>query len=305
MRVNSMSERLIIGVDAGGTKIRAGAVTKRGKILTSTKILTETARGRSIVLKNIVNSVRQVWSKDVRAIGVGIAGIVDHKKGIYRQGPNFPTAFKNVPLATLLRKTFKVPVTVDNDVHCFTLAEAKFGSAKRFSSVVGLTLGTGIGGGIVIDGRLYRGRNNAAGEIGHMTIGFGSDAVCGCGRKGHFEAFGSGSAMARLYKQRTGTTADPLAIEKAALEGSAKAKETARLMSEAIADGLANIVHVLNPDIIVVGGGLAAADLIWKPAIAKVGSRIVYPALRDTPIVRASLGADTNILGAALITDLL
>ncbi|HTK04131.1 MAG TPA: ROK family protein [Candidatus Eisenbacteria bacterium] len=298
-----MSKRLIIGVDAGGTKIRAGAVIKGGKILASTKIPTETPRGRSVVLKNIVTSIRQVWSKDARAIGIGIAGIVDHEKGIYRQGPNFPATFKNVPLATLLRKTFKVPVTVDNDVHCFTLAEAKFGAAKRFSTVVGLTLGTGIGGGIVIDGRLYRGRNNAAGEIGHMTIGFGSDAVCGCGRKGHFEAFGSGSAMAKLYRQRTGTASDPIAIEKAALKGDTAAKATARLMSGAIAEGLANVVHILNPDIIVVGGGLAAADLIWKPALAGARSRIIYPALRDTPIVRASLGADANVLGAALITD--
>src|SRR5688572_3865616 len=254
MRVNSMSERLIIGVDAGGTKIRAGAVTKRGKILTSTKILTETARGRSIVLKNIVNSVRQVWSKDVKAIGVGIAGIVDHKKGIYRQGPNFPTAFKNVPVAALLRKAFKVPVTVDNDVHCFTLAEAKFGAAKRFSSVVGLTLGTGVGGGIVIDGKLYRGRNNAAGEFGHATIGFGQNAVCGCGRRGHLEAFASGSAMRKLYKTASGVTMEPLEIELAAKAGNAKAKKVVAVMADAFAEGLAGIIHSFNPDIIVVGG---------------------------------------------------
>jgi glucokinase len=298
-----MPKRLIIGVDAGGTKIRAGAVAANGKIVADTRIPTETARGKAVVLKNIIASVRQVWTKDAKAIGIGMAGIVDHAKGVYRQGPNFPAAFKDVPVAALLRKAFRVPVTVDNDVHCFTLAEAKFGAAKRFSSVVGLTLGTGIGGGIVLDGRLYRGRNNAAGEIGHMTIGFGNDAVCGCGRKGHFEAFGSGSAMRKLYKQLSGRDSDPKEVEKAALEGDAKAKETAAIMAEAVAEGLANVIHVLNPDIIVVGGGLAAADIIWKPALAGVAARIVYPALRDTPIVRAKLGGDANILGAALITE--
>lgn len=298
-----MPKKLIIGVDAGGTKIRAGAVASNGKITVDATIPTETSKGKDTVLKNVMESVRKVWSTDAKAIGIGMAGIVDHAKGVYRQGPNFPTDFKDVPVAALLKKTFRVPVTVDNDVHCFTLAEAKLGAAKRFSSVVGLTLGTGIGGGIVLDGRLYRGRNNAAGEIGHMTIGIGADAVCGCGRNGHFEAFGSGSAMRRLYRRLSGKDADPKEVERAALAGDAKAMETARLMSEAIAEGLANVVHVLNPEIIVVGGGLARADLIWQPAIADVADRIVYPALRDTPIVRSKLGGDANVLGAALITE--
>lgn len=300
-----MPQRLIIGVDAGGTKIRSGAVTPAGKIVSSTKIPTQTARGSSVVLKNIMESVRAVWSKDAKAIGIGMAGIVDSAKGVYRQGPNFPNSFKNVPIGALLRKKFRVPVTVDNDVHCFTLAEAKFGAAKRFSSVVGITLGTGIGGGIVIDGKLYRGRNNAAGEIGHMTVGLGSLAVCGCGRKGHFEAFGSGSAMSRLYRRLTGMVADPISIENAAKAGDAKAKETVRIMTDALSEGFANVIHVMNPDIIVVGGGLSKADLIWRPAVAGIAKRVVYPDLRDTPVVRATLGGDANVLGAALITDAL
>jgi predicted NBD/HSP70 family sugar kinase len=228
---------------------------------------------------------------------------VDWKKGIYREGPNFPRSFKNIPLAGILRKTFKVPVAVDNDVHCFTLAEAKFGAAKRFSSVVGLTLGTGIGGGIVLDGRLYRGRNNAAGEIGHMTLGLGSTATCSCGRKGHFEAFGSGTAMRVLYRTISGMDADPIWIEKAAERGNSKAARTIRLMTDALAEGYANVIHILNPDIIVVGGSLSTVDALWKPAIAGVRRRIVYSELRNTPIVRASLGAEAGVLGAALITD--
>src|SRR5512142_2137304 len=181
-----MPKRTIIGLDVGGTKIRAGVIARDGKILFSAKIPTETPRGKSVVLENIVKSVRAVWRNDV-------AAIVDHEKGIYRQGPNLPASFKNVPVAAILRRKFHVPVSVDNDVHCFTLAEAKFGAAKRFSTVVGLTLGTGIGGGIVMDGRLFRGRNNAAGEIGHMTVASSGPARCGCGRTGHFEAYGSGS----------------------------------------------------------------------------------------------------------------
>lgn len=300
-----MPKHTIIGLDVGGTKIRAGAVSASGQVLSSVKIPTLTGSGKAAVLAQMTSALRQAWRPDVKAIGVGMAGIVDHAKGTYRQGPNFPKTFKNVPIAALLRKTFKVPVTVDNDVHCFTLAEAKFGAAKRFSSVIGLTLGTGVGGGIVIDGKLYRGRNNAAGEFGHATIGFGQSAMCGCGRKGHLEAFASGSAMRRLYKAATGITMEPLEIEQAAKAGNAKAKKVVAVMADAFAEGLAGIIHSFNPDIIVVGGGLAKADVIWKPAIAKARTLVIYPDLRDTPVVRAALGGDANVLGAALITDAL
>ncbi len=300
-----MPNRTIIGLDVGGTKIRAGAVSSRGRLLSSVKIPTEASRGKAVVLENIVKCVRSVWQKDVKAIGVGMAGIVDHEKGVYRQGPNLPADFKNVPIAAILRRKFHVPVRVDNDVHCFTLAEVKFGAAKRFSSVVGITLGTGIGGGIVIDGRLYRGRDNAAGEVGHMTVVSAFPARCGCGRIGHFEAYGSGSAMRRLYRTLAGVTKEPVEVEKAAKSGDAKAKKAIRIMADGLAAGLANVIHVLNPDIIVVGGSIAAVDILWKPALASVRDRIVYPELKKTPIVRATLGDDANVLGATLITDAL
>lgn len=300
-----MPKRTIIGLDVGGTKIRAGVVTRNGKILFSAKVPTESPRGKSVVLENIVRSLESVWRADVAAIGVGMAGIVDHEKGLYRQGPNLPPAFKNVPVAAILRKKFHVPVSVDNDVHCFTLAEAKFGAAKRFSTVVGLTLGTGIGGGIVIDGRLFRGRDNAAGEIGHMTVAAEFPARCGCGRQGHLEAYGSGSAMRRLYKAVSGLDKEPLEVEKAAKAGDAKAKKAISIMADGLAAGFANVIHVLNPDIIVVGGSIAAVDILWKPALAAVRDRIVYPELRRTPIVRAELGGDANVVGAALITDVM
>ncbi|MEY4744783.1 MAG: hypothetical protein RL272_728 [Candidatus Parcubacteria bacterium] len=298
-----MPNRTIIGLDVGGTKIRAGVVSSRGRLIISEKIPTEGSRGKAVVLENIVKSVRSVWQKDVKAIGVGMAGIVDHGVGVYRQGPNLPAAFKNIPIAAILRRRFRVPVKVDNDVHCFTLAEAKFGAAKRFSSVVGLTLGTGIGGGIVIGGRLYRGRDNAAGEIGHMTVSSAFPATCGCGRKGHFESYGSGSAMRKIHRAIAHSDLEPLAVERAAEHGNARAKKTLRIMADGLADGFANIIHVLNPEIIVVGGSIAAVDGLWKPAVAAVRDRVVYPALRTTPIVRAELGSDANVIGAALITE--
>ena len=293
----------IIGIDAGGTKISSALISPKGKILKKEKIPTETSKGKEAVMANIIKSIESVWHKDTKAIGIGMAGLIDHKNGIFHFGPNFPKNFKDVPLAALLKKRFKVPVSLDNDVHCFTLAEAKFGAAKRLSSVVGLTLGTGIGGGIVLDGKIYRGRNNAAGEIGHTTIDLGSKSVCGCGKLGHFEALSSGSAMSRIYKELTGKDIEPLAVEQSANNGDVEAKKTFDIMSTGLAEGLSNIVLFLNPDMIVVGGGLAHVDILWKPAIKKLSASIIYPQLRDTPVVRSILGGDANLLGAALITE--
>lgn len=293
----------IVAIDAGGTKISSALVSPKGKILKKNKIPTEAGKGKEVVMANLVKSIESVIQKDTKAIGIGMAGLIDAKKGMFWVGPNFPKDFKNVPLAATLKKRFKKPVSLDNDVHCFTLAEAKFGAAKRKSLVVGVTLGTGIGGGIVIDGKLFRGRDNAAGEIGHTTLALGSKALCGCGKFGHFEAYASGSAMSRLYKDITGKTVEPLTVEELAKKGDVEAKKVFDTMSTGLADGLANIVHLLNPDMIVVGGGLAHVDILWKPAITKLSESIIFPELRNTPVVRSVLGGDANLLGAALITQ--
>ncbi len=296
-----MRHPFTVGVDVGGTKIRAGLVSSSGKILVNVKIATEAKKGRAAVLKNIEKAVGGVWDDRAGAVGIGLAGMVDSAKGIYVQGPNLPKNFASVPLADLIRRRFKVKTRIDNDVHCFTLAEAKFGSGKGRSRVVGLTFGTGVGGGIVLDGEPYKGRNNAAGEIGHMVVDLGSDLVCGCGRKGHLEAYASGTAMSRIYEGRTGEKLDAIGVEAAAQRRDPDALATMDIMAGGLAAGLANIVHTLNPDIIVVGGGLANVPLLWRPAMRRLRSLVIFPALRDTPVVRASLGPDANVLGAALL----
>ena len=207
-----MKGNAIIGIDVGGTKIRAGLVAPHGKVVKRVTIPTEAGKGSKTVLRNIVSVAERVWRNDVRGIGIGLAGIVDRKKGVFLQGQNLPRSFRNVPIGRLLEKRFKVPITVDNDVHCFTLAEATLGAGKRFSHVVGLMFGTGIGGGIVVDGRLFRGRDNAAGEFGHTVIDAGSPYACGCGRKGHFEAMASGTGMSNIYRRLTGKKIEPYEV---------------------------------------------------------------------------------------------
>lgn len=302
--VTYMARPLRIGVDIGGTKIKAGLVDASGRILRSVKEPSQTAKGKAAMLRTLEKVVAGLWTPDVRGIrgiGVGLAGIVDHERGIYLQGPNFPASFRNIPVAALLQRKFRVPTRVDNDVHCFTLGEAKFGLGKGFSQVIGLTLGTGIGGGMVLNGKLYRGKNNAAGEFGHMTIAFDSKVLCSCGQAGHFEAFASGSGLRRSYKASTGKDLDAMGIERAANAGDAAAKRILAAMADALAAGLANIVHALDPDIIVVGGGLSAADNIWKPMLAALRRAIIFPELRKTPVVRSKGRDDANVLGAAFL----
>lgn len=292
----------IIGVDVGGTKIRAGIV-RGGKVISSIRVETQAKEGKAVILKNIFGAISKIRVPEAKDIAIGMAGVVDHKKGVYLQGPNFPKSFRNVPISSIVKQKFGLPTMVDNDVHCFTLAEAKLGAGKGYENVVGLTLGTGIGGGMVLNGKLYRGRNNAAGEIGHTVIAYGSDVMCGCGRAAHFEAYASGTAMARLYRRTAGKDADALAVERAAIAGDTKAEEVLSIMADALAVGLANVIHSLNPDIIVIGGGLSSVKALWKPALGKLKGMLVYPQLAGTPIVRSTLGADANVIGAALLTD--
>lgn len=295
-----MKASSIIGVDVGGTKIRAGLVCG-GKVVTSIRIETQAKKGKAVVLKNIFDAIGKVMVPEAKAIGLGMAGVVNHGKGVYLQGPNFPKSFRNIPISSMVEKKFGLPVKVDNDVHCFTLAEAKLGAGKGRENVVGITFGTGIGGGIVIDGKLYRGRNNAAGEIGHTVIAYGSDVVCGCGRNAHFEAYASGSAMSRLYRRTAGKEMDALAVERAAIAGDTKAKEVLDVMADALAVGLANVIHTFNPDIVVIGGGLSAVKVLWKPVLGKLKGMLVYPQLAGTPIIRSTLGGDANVIGATLL----
>ena len=297
-----MPAKLVIGVDVGGTKIQAGLISPTGRILKRATRPTETSAGKKAILRNIQEAIDEVNVSGIKGIGIGIAGMVDGVKGIYRMGPNFPKSFRNIPLAKLFSRKYRVPVRIDNDVHCFILAESVHGAGKGKKSVVGITLGTGIGGGIVIDGQLFRGAHNAAGELGHMTIDASSKAVCGCGMIGHFESLASGTAMAKLFTSLTGKKLMPIEVEEAAKHGNAMAKKVIKKMSEGLAAGLASVIHFIDPEMIVVGGGVAKADILWLPALTRAKKLIIFPKLRKTPIVRSALGSDAVVLGAGLLT---
>ncbi|MEA3249351.1 MAG: ROK family protein [Patescibacteria group bacterium] len=295
-----MNKHYTIGVDIGASKIEAGLV-RGDKILKKFRLATESTKrkGANGILMNVRDSIREVWDPKVKRIGIGMAGTTDPKRGFFFRGANFPRSFRNIHIAQRL-KGFKVPVMIDNDVHCFTLGEALYGVAKGKKYVFGMTLGTGLGGGLIIDGQIYRGRDNAAGEIGHTTIAMNTEkAICGMGLTGHLEAFASGTGMARMISERYRKPFPTEELSARAKTGDRKAQEIIDIAGHAFAIGCANVVQTLNPDTIVVGGGLSRMQGLWKVLRREFKGLIPYRQLRSTEVIKSKLGHDANILGGA------
>lgn len=295
--------KLYIGIDVGGTKILASLIEGDSwRILTSTQVETNASAGKETVLRNIEKAAHSLLiNKPVAAIGIGFAGLTDVQKGLIVKAPNFPKDLENLRLTDILSKRLKKPVFLDNDVHCFALAEAVKGVGKGKESVFGITLGTGIGGALVINGRLYRGRNNAAGEVGHTTIAMGSDARCGCGKSGHFESLASGSSLKRLYFKQTKLSYSGEEIVSLASRGDKNALKVMKTVVQGLAVGLGNIAYTYNPDVIVIGGGLAKVTALWKLAAKLAEKNLVFPKLAPLPIHVSKLGHRANVIGAAIL----
>jgi len=294
----------IIGVDLGATKIATGLVNQKGKVVKKVKIATEAEKGIDKVVENVVFSIEQVAPEKVSKIGLACAGQIDIKKGVIVYSPNLK--WKRIPLVRLISQKIEkelawedFKIFIDNDANCFTLAEAIYGAARGKKYVVGLTLGTGIGSGIVINGKIYHGQTFAS-EAGHMIVEPGG-RECACGRKGHLEAYASGGAIERKYKELTGRKKIATDIEIEALQN--KESEAFQIYQEAgkyLGIGLANIASILDPEIIVLGGGLARSDLLIDKAKVEFEKEIFF---RDkaTKIIKTKLGDDAGIVGAACI----
>lgn len=287
-----------IGLDAGANKIRIGLINEKHKIVK--KQIFATPQKAEEVLNLIFQGIKKFHNLQIKKIGLGIAGQIDAKRGVANFWPNFPKGLKNIPLKKILEKKFKSSVFIDNDAHCFTLAEALLGRAKNYSFVIGVTLGTGIGGGIVIDKKILRGKNNASGEIGHQIIEIGGEK-CRCGKKGCWEAYASGSAMSKLYQKTTGQSKDVLSIKKEFLEGNSDASAVVRKTADYLAVGLSNLINILNPEILVLGGGLSNFKEFIDLTKKQTKNLILSPKARKTPIVVSKLSDNAGLIGAALL----
>lgn len=297
------TRNIIIGLDVGATKIACGAVSN-GEVVRRTSVPTGGKGGPKRILANIETVLEKLLSEyGTKKVGIGIAGATDGKRGMFVEGPNFPKGFRNIKIADVLHRRFGVDVRIDNDVHCFTLGEARYGAGKGRSRVFGMTLGTGIGGGIVVDGKPVRGAHNTAGEVGHIMMRLDGEARCGCGKRGHLEAYASGTGISRRYRERTDLDLSAADIAARARKGDRQAIAVFDDASRTLAAGIADIAHLLDPEIVIIGGGLSKEPLIWKGLRGRIRELLVYPDLKKLQIARSRLHENANILGAAALHD--
>jgi glucokinase len=309
--------RYNVGVDLGATKIFSLAALPDGREAGSDRRLTLADRGPQAVIGRIVESVRAALAAagaaeaDLAAVGVVTPGPVDQKHGVVRNAPNLP-GWEVMPVVQILRDALGVPVILENDADGAALGEHAFGAGRGFRNMIFITVSSGIGGGIIVDGRLYRGATGAAGEVGHMVLDEGGP-LCGCGQRGCLEALASGTAiaaraaalvaegesplLARLARESPPLRAED--VQQAALEGDAVAQRVIREAGHYLGLGLVNLVHVFNPHGIVIGGGVShMGDLILEPAREVVRQRCFPLSQEGLSIVAGVLGDRAGALGA-------
>lgn len=257
-----------IGIDVGGTNVKIALVDEKGKIIYSNSVPTYAKMGYEYTVNNIKQAIRDLMKetntteKNIEGIGFDFPGQVDCKTGVVKLAPNIP-GWVNVPIAQMIEEEFHIPTRIDNDVRCAALGELKFGAGKGCENFVCITVGTGIGSGLVINGKVVRGASNAAGEIGHIKLQMTNGPICGCGDTGCLEAFASGPsivAMAQDYikggkstKFREMAAAEggeitPYMVAKAAEEGDPVAKRIFEIVGEYIGIGLTSVINLLNPE---------------------------------------------------------
>lgn len=297
-----------IGVDVGGTNIKLGLVASSGKIIAKTNLVTKSySRHPRYLIDALVAAIRALIRengktiKDIAGIGIGLPGLIDVSKGNVIFMPNVP-GWKNIPLRRIIQTQLKLPVFIDNDVNLVALGEWKLGAGKGYKNLVCITLGTGVGGGLVLNGELYRGEGFVAGEIGHIPLNERGPA-CNCGGTGCFERYVGNHILtakaAKMFHKKNIRIEDVFDL---ANRGDARAVRFWRETATHIGNALAGIINLLNPRLIVIGGGVANNYKFLEKTIQKVIRRRAMKIQRDmVRIVRARLGDEAGILGAHIL----
>lgn len=295
-----MAEGVALAVDVGGTRIRAALVDSQGRVMHRQSLATPAQEGADAVVAAIAKAARAVMAaggadKGLQ-LGLCAPGPLDARKGIALATPTI-RGFTNYPLRDRVSEAVGLPVTIENDGPCAALGEWTCGAGQGVSDFVYVTISTGIGGGIVSEGRLLRGRLGLAGHIGHIPIRAEGGGTCFCGQPGCWEAEASGSALkAKAMALGFANLEDAFARAEA---GEAAALEFAGRAADDIALGLAAVLHVLSSERVVIGGGVANAFDLLGPMIRKRVDARVLPPFRGVPILRSALGDDQGLVGAA------
>jgi glucokinase len=330
-----------IGVDLGGTNLRIAAVDEQGTLLEKVTLGTHVTRGRDYVISEMCGGIRELSAKFSRSgrmigAGIGVPGIIDRRTGMLHESPNLP-GWHDYPVRNEIERRLGAPVTLENDANAAAFGEAWLGAARGQKSMCMITLGTGVGGGIVLDGKIWRGMTGMAGEVGHMTID-PSGPRCKCGNIGCVEQFASATAVMRMAREAIASGSAP-ELERAAsasdvefsaeivynlaTQGNQPARDIFRRVGWALGIVVADLVNMLNLNMYVIGGGMAAAWSVFSPAMfeevrkrsmvyaatapvegaappAGASGEVVSPSAgQPTIITRALLGSDAGLFGAA------
>ena len=308
-------DRVVIGVDLGGTNTRTALVNREGIVLDKQKEATVAAGGHEQVIAKLIGNINRQrenagrLGRTVIAVGVGAPGVIHEQTGVVVKSPNFPD-WNNLPLRKTLELELGIPVIIENDANAAALGEQWRGAGSGIKSMIFLTLGTGVGGGIILGGRIWHGADGMAGEVGHMTIS-PDGRPCGCGNTGCLEMYASSRGIVmtfgEIWSQQdaaaplpTGITSEQ--VYQAARSGEPIAVRAMQDMGRSLGIGIANLINIFNPEMVVIGGGVRDAwDLFIDATRDEIRRRAFeYPAER-TKILPSVLGDDAGMVGAAAV----
>jgi len=308
-----MSSSEAIGVDLGGTKMLLGVLDPSSEVAWKSHERS-TGQGEEELVELLVREIEEACTErpGVSVVGLGIPATVDHGRGLAVSAVNLP--IENLPIRDIVSERIGLPVFVDNDANVAALAEHLYGAARGARNAVMLTIGTGIGGGLILGGELYRGATGAGAELGHVVIAMDGPRCQGnCPNRGCVETFASGTAIGREGRDAAerepdsalgrmgaeGREIDGRAVTEAALEGDPTAVSVFDLVGRRLGVALASFANIFEPEAIVIGGGvIAAGDLLLEPARGELQARALPP-MNRTPVVEAELGSDAGMIGAA------
>lgn len=307
-----------IGVDLGGTNIKLGIVSSNGKILSKTSFKTEADGGPDQIIANIKTGIHELLIKSkhkVKGIGIGCPGIINVKKGTVENPPNLP-GWKKVKLGTIIQKEFGINVSIENDANAAAIGEMIFGEGKKISSFIMVTLGTGVGGGIVFNGKIFRGEFGAAGEIGHITIDR-NGPKCNCGSTGCIEAYVGNQYLRDRVRQELPdnpasviwelinndpANVSPRIIQEAAESGDKYAVSVINNMGIQLGTALASLSNVLDISTFIIGGGVAGFGTpLFNSIRSTAAARVLTPLRSRVKVLPAKLKNDAGIKGASAL----
>jgi glucokinase len=309
--------KLAVGVDLGGTNIKLGIVSNKGEIIRKEKLETNAAGGPEVVISQIKKGIHLLLEEEneIEGIGIGSPGVVSAKKGTVENPPNLP-GWEKIDLAKIIRKEFNTIVYVENDANAAAIGEMILGAGKNFKSFIMITLGTGVGGGIVIKRKIFRGEFGAAGEIGHLSINH-KGPRCNCGSHGCIETYLGNSYLTGWVRDElkqneksliTGLTGDnlqkvtPRIIQAAMEQGDEYASSVVRRMGEYLGAALASLSNVLDISTFIIGGGLAGfGEPLFESAEKVIKERVLTPIRERVIVIPALLKNDAGIQGASAL----